>query len=262
MIYHVTKSKDGTKRSQNYWVVKANEIARKGRYGYTLQQLQILDYCISKIKPNDTGDGKYTMNIADYCRAAGIHCHSGGNYASLRKNIQALADKSFWLEKDGKLTLMRWLQKIVLEPKTGTIEYTFDPDILPYVANLQSNYTQMELPILLSFRSKYAKRLYEYLKSYYYRVGELQQPIVIQMTVQEFRSMMFVTGYKSFKELRRNVLEKAVNEINDYSDIMLECNIEAGGSDQSITHLIFTLKEPSSGNMILRSQARKYAREK
>ncbi len=244
-------------KSRNYWVIKGNEITRQGRYGYTLQQIKILDFCISKIRPYDPGDGIYTMTVTEYCKVAGINIDSGNNHAAVRRGLQALSDKSFWLPIGKKLVLTRWLQKVAIETESEIIEFQFDPDILPYVANLGSGYTQMELPILMSFNSKHGHRLYEFLKSFYYKVIQNFEPIQVEITLDKFREMMLIDGYTVFNDLRKRVIEVAVKEINEYSDMKLTYTTYPAGAGKKVEKLIFTVSEPAYLELNRRMKARR-----
>lgn len=64
-------------------------------------------------------------------------------------------------------------------------------------------------------RSKYAIRLYEILKSYAY-IGEYTT------TIADLREDLQIAGYTTYKDIRRRVLDPAVEEINEITDIFAD----------------------------------------
>lgn len=76
--------------SQNYLVVKSNDLIQKSRYNLTAQQQKVLLYLISKIQPDDTELKEYEFNIQEFCNVCGIDSTSGKNYDDLKKAISEL----------------------------------------------------------------------------------------------------------------------------------------------------------------------------
>ena len=69
---------------RDYSVIKSNEIIQRAKYDLTLQELKILSYCFSMIKPNDTIETTYTFSIVDFCKVAGIDYENGKNYKNVK----------------------------------------------------------------------------------------------------------------------------------------------------------------------------------
>lgn len=211
---------------QNYYVVKSNEIIQKSRFSMALQQYKLLLYIISKIKPNDEPGKKYTFTIGDYCRVCNIDDDSGKNYADLKAALKDLADKSMWMESpDGNQEiLLRWLNRIVINKYSGTVEVEFHPDMFPYLLDLQERYTQYKLECVLAMRSKYSVRLYELLKSYEH------METIINFSIVDLKKRIDCDKYPRFPDFRRYALDKAIEDINRYSDIQVKYRLTKEGS--------------------------------
>lgn len=202
---------------RNRQVRKANDLIQKSRFDLSLQQQKIVLYLISKISPYDSDFQTYSFNIKEFCEVCGIDCQSGKNYEALKDQIKKIADKSIWIKIPGqkKQTLIRWIAKPTICENSGTIDIKLDEDLKPYLLQLRQNYTQYELIYTLCFRSKYTIRLYELIKSIQYQ--ELQ-PYQREYDLEEFKTLLGAENYTAYHHFKERVLDKAVDEINGYSD--------------------------------------------
>ena len=158
---------ESLEEQRNHFVVKANDIIRKARYDLGLQELKILSYCFSLIKPTDGLDTLYTFSIVDFCKICGISYDSGRNYALIKDSLAGILSKCFWLmEPDGSEVSVHWLEKVRINRGSGKIAIRFDEDLKKYILGLFKNFTQYELMCVLPMKSQYSFRIYELLKSY------------------------------------------------------------------------------------------------
>ena len=209
-------------------VRKANELIQRARYKLSLQQQKIVLYLIAQISPFDAEFHTYELGIADFCRVCGIDNPGGKDYAELRSQIKAIADKSMWLRlEDGSGTaLVRWIESPVIRENAGVIELRLSEALRPYLLNLKSNFTQYDLIYTLHFKSKYSIRLYELVCSIHFReLDEYKR----RFSLDELRRLLDCETYTEYKNFRRFVLEKAIDEINDWSDKTLSyCPLKKG----------------------------------
>ena len=68
----MSKSREDIARQREEYVVLSNQLIRQGNYDLTAQQLKIILYIISKIRPNDDVYTWYTIRITDLCRCCGL----------------------------------------------------------------------------------------------------------------------------------------------------------------------------------------------
>lgn len=103
-----------------------------------------------------------------------------------------------------------------------------NPDIMPYLIDLKSNFTQYELSEIMSLNSKYSIILYKYLimnfnigEKYKYKVKNTTKKCVDSymnptITVDEFRMLTdTVNDYDMFYNLEQRVIKSAIDEINE-----------------------------------------------
>lgn len=198
---------------RSYLVVKSNEIIQKARNDLTLNELKLLSFIFSKIKPTDRENQEYTISIKEYCQVSGLDYKNGQNYLTIKKNIKAIRDKSFWLmDEKGNEVLVGWLGKARINKGSGKIIVRLDEDIQKYVIGLFDNYTQYELLSTLPMKSAYSFKVFELLKSYAFQKHHT-------FDIDELKRLLSATHYVNFKEFRKYVLEVATREINLYTDI-------------------------------------------
>ena len=216
-------------------VVKSNVLVRQARFELTATEQKIIVYLISKVKPKDDFFKHYEFRIVDFCDICGIN---KSNYKYITDVIKNLADKSFWLDfPDGSKRLCRWVSKAIIEPGEGIIQVRLDDDLQPYLLGLKKEFTKYALYNILAMNSAHSIRLYEILKSFenmgYYRVR-----------LDELRAALNIEGYKDFRDFRRDVLEKALKEINETSDIKVQ--YEKLRKGRKIDGLLFKIQSCTS----------------
>lgn len=229
------------KEMREFKVVKSNEIIQKARFSLSTKEQKILLYLISKIKPEDTDFNEIKFNISEFCKVCGIDERSGGNYTEIRNAIQTLADKSIWVVNEkGEYVLLRWLNEATVSPNAGNINLSFSEKMKPYLLNLSSHFTQYELLYTLALSGQYSLRLYEYFKSFQFKkytqisIADLR----IQLMVDEYvKGKLKINKYPRFSEFRRFVLDSAISEINEYTDINVSYTLSKTG--RSYTHITF-----------------------
>ena len=206
-------------QDRNYYVVKSNTLIQKSRFSLSLQEQRCLLYAISRIKFSDLPSTEYTFAIRDICNACGIDIDTHGDYYSrMKADLKSLRDKSIWIiNKEGKEETVSWFSKVIINKGTGTVSVKFDESIQEYLFLLQNKYTQYKLSTPLAFQSKYSIRLYELLLSYINKKHlEQGKEIEISLTPNELKERLDAY-YPKFYDFRRFVLDKAVEEINTYS---------------------------------------------
>lgn len=205
-------------KKRNYQITKSNQLIQKTRYTLSTQQQKVLLFIIQKIQPNDKEFQTYEISLQDYCKIAGIEPTNGKNYQNIRASLKALRDKSFWITLDnGKETPVSWLNKVWVDPDKSTIEIRLDEDLKPYLLQLKSFFVSYNFYYVLAMRSQYSIRLYELLKSY-----ENLSGMVFEL--KELRKLLNLDEGKMERwvDMKRFVIEKAIEEINLLTDLIVE----------------------------------------
>lgn len=204
--------KEKLENSQLQLVVKSNSLIQETRYELSTQEQKLIIYLVSLIKPKYEEFQEFSIDVKEVCNIMGITEHYQ-NYANLKSSLKTLADKSFWIATPEKEYLFRWLERLEIDKTQTKVLCRFDERLKPYLLKLRESFTAFNLCYVLALKSKYAIRLYELFHSYLYRKE-------FQLTLDEIRKMLKLEDkYAEYKELNRNVIKRAVDEINEYTDL-------------------------------------------
>ena len=239
------KKLDEIIKQQSYFVTKRNDLVQKSRYELTADQNRALLYLISKIKPDDTGTEVYEISLREFCQVCNIDPNSGHNIEYAQRAMQAIADKSVWVKRGHKEILLRWLNHVELNQLTRRFEVSFHEDILPYLYNLRTRYVQYSLENILTMESRYGMRLYELLKSYE-KLGR-----DVSFSVDELRQRLGAESYTRYSDFKRRVLDTAMKDINECSDIEASYTTTQGKNRTTET-VIFSIRQPDIAEMCAR----------
>ncbi len=227
-------------------VVKSNNMIQKTRFSLSVQEQKMILFLISKIQPNDTVFQEYTFTLRELCDIMGIS-YNGKNYRDFRNSIQSLADKSFWVDSEDGASLCRWIEKARVGHDL-TVTIRLDDDLKPYLLELYEHFTSYELEYILTMRSKYSIRMYELFKSY-------SNCGTFEISIVELKQLLLTPEYKAYKDFRVRVIDPAVREINQFTD--LEVFYAPRRTGRMISHLRFTVDTKSTKDKINSMMERK-----
>lgn len=214
------------------YVVKSNDLIQKSRFKLSLQQQKVVLYLCSMIKPEDEDFRKYTIPIREFCQMCSIDGVGGRQYKAIETTLEQLRQKSYIIRLNKNLsTSVSWVSKWYLDTSANvrSVIIQLDPDMKPYLLRLKSNYTKYEYAYTLRMTHKATPRLYELLKSYHY---DKLKPYDKSFDVDELRAILDATdkdSYKQFRYFRYVVLEPAIKEINEQTDISVSLTTRKQG---------------------------------
>lgn len=231
--------------TRNYPVVKSNYLIQKTRYDLSLAEQKLILHLIQLIEPKDDDFKTYYFSIRDYCKICGIDYDNGKNYKNIKHALKTLSDKSFWMEREnGREVLMRWIDKVEIDHRKGVIDIKLDKDLKPYLLQLKTFFTKYNYLYVMTMKSQYSIRLYELLKSY-----ENIQGIIYEVT--ELRKLLNLTDdvLPRWVDFKRFVIEQAVKEINQFTDIKIKYDPIKRG--RSVFEVAFHIKTKSDTDQVM-----------
>ena len=130
----------------------------------------------------------------------------------------------------------RWVDKIGYEEQSGLVYLRFTQEVVPLITRLEANFTKYELKQIAKLTSSYSIRLYELIIQW----RTAQETPVFELN--EFRNQLGLEkdSYIRMSDFKRNVLDFAVNQINQSTDITIEYEQHKRG--RVITGFSFTFK--------------------
>ena len=196
-------------------VIRAkSDFFRTARYGLTLQEHRIIYYAILKSQQEGAPFEPVTLAIRDFvdlCELKGQSYYS--KIRALTKKVTGRVVEVIYKDATGEHLLQAaWLSSITYNTREGTVTIKPNKELQPFFDG--KPFTETEYYFLIRFTSQYAERLYEVVKS-------LDHKLIIDFDVDDLRKRLAVppTQYPNFKDLRRRVLEPAIRDINEYTDI-------------------------------------------
>ena len=204
-------------------VFKANELVN-ARYKLSTNELKLVLWTVANIKPDDMDFWTYTVKVKDI----------DIDTKHLKAVSRSLVSKTFEVKQDDGWLLISWFSSIQYRASNGTIELSFDPKLKPYLLQLKEQFTAYTLASVLPMRSAYSIRLYELITQYLsigHRVFDLA----------ELRDILGVPASYRLQDLRRRVLDKAIDEIN--ASGMITASYELVKSGRSYSAVRFDMSK-------------------
>lgn len=117
----------------------------------------------------------------------------------------------------------------------GRISLEFDKDLVPHLLGLKEQFTSYRLKDVYRFGSVHTWRLYELLRQHK-GLGKRE------FDVDELKAKIGLAGlYERVGNLKARVIDPAIREINETSDIM--CEYEQGKRGRRITGFLFIIRD-------------------
>ena len=131
------------------------------------------------------------------------------------------------------VTVSRWVNEVTYVNDKGMVVMYLNRNVISMISRLEANFTQYLLEQVSEFKSKYSIRLYELLIKYR-DIGTSKK-----FEIAELRSKLGLEDneYKLNAVFKRDVLDKAVKEINDKADIQIK--YEQFKEGRKVSHILF-----------------------
>jgi plasmid replication initiation protein len=236
-------------------VYKSNALV-EAQYRLSVAEQRIMLACISQVRRDHpiTDNELYSVSAAEIAAMSGTSTKQA--YRELEKAALRLKRREVRLidEPNGqgrkrKVMLTGWVQTIIYIEEEGRVELRFTKDMLPYLTQLSTQFTKYALGDVAKMTSAHAIRLYELLCQWRTE-GKKEWPI-------EWLREAFQLGgkYPTIKDLKRRVIEPAVEQINELSPLWVKWDQRKTG--QHVSHLTFTFGEKTDSKKPKQAAANK-----
>jgi plasmid replication initiation protein len=221
-------------------VAKDNRLIQAS-YTLSLAEQRVILMCIAKIDSRKPLPSNYEFTIS----VDELHRESGITKANAARDLRAAVDKLYqqtiFLDPEDKFSEMRWLFKKAAFKSEGTIVLSFSPPLLPFLSELKERFTTYRLKDVSKFKSSYSLRFYEILAQWKCKT-ELKVDLVWLRGILQLGDK-----YPRVIDLKRYVIDPAVNDINEFSNISVGYTQVKSG--RVVTHLVFTYSFGISGEI-------------
>lgn len=233
------KAKAGKKiAKRKQGVIRAkSDFFRTARYGLTLQEHRIIYYAILKGQQDGTPFAPVTISIAEFkelCELKGKAYY--GIIREISKKLNTKIVEVAYKDAAGYHFMQApWLSSITYHAKSGTVTIELNPKIKPFFEG--KPFTETEFYFLIKFTSQYAERLYELIKA-------LSHKSIIDFDIADLRKRLGVGDkhYVNFAHLREYVLDPALRDINEFTDLEISMD-ERRGQYNKVEMVYFLVKK-------------------
>ena len=271
------REKDGIVVYENSRYSKSNFLI-SAKYRSSLLENKITAISLAKIQKNEYTEenGCITCHIPAAELKELLNGNDGSFYSQLEPVAQSMTSRSIGMSDPERGTFHYMAAITNADYENGVFTMRFNSDFKQYISNLKSNFTILELPVMLKFKSVYSFRLYELLtsKCYYPKgVKRIQDgTFKINFNLSELKLSMGVVNaeldavrrelnnkekpdydkavekspekrFNTWYEFRRRVLNVAVDEINDKTELYVEFEPAKGGRGGKVHGVTFYVKE-------------------
>lgn len=222
-------------------VVKDNALINAS-YNLDLVEQRLILLAIVEARESGKGinaNDPLTVHAESYINHFSVHRNTA--YQALKDACKDLFSRQFSYQEQrpkGVANITsRWVSQIAYIDNSATVELIFAPAIIPLVTRLEEQFTSYELKQVSGLSSAYAIRLYEVLIAWR---STGKTPII---ELSDFRQKLGVLEgeYSRFNNFKVRVLDPAIKQINEYTDITVKAEQYKKG--RSVSGFSFKFKQ-------------------
>ena len=224
-------------------VRKSNALINAG-YNFTTTEKRLVLMAIAQGKGNISD--LHEITALEFAEIYKIKPESA--YEALREAAKQLFERRFsWIEKtqkgNTKHIQSRWVSRVAYVDGEGVVEIRFSEDVLPLLTELKERFTAYDLKNIAHL-SYYSIRLYELLIAWR---STKKTPI---FKLENFREQLGILPdeYPRMTNFKQRVLDLAINQINEHSNITVKYKQHKKG--RKISGFSFTYKMKSKAKKI------------
>ncbi|WP_084242363.1 replication initiation protein [Planomicrobium okeanokoites] len=202
---------------KKYLVTQSNNlIEARHKNPLTAREQKIVLTMASMIEPNDKDFKDYRISVKEFSKMLGLKGQA--KYSDIKEISQNLLNKTIEIPRkdDGGFLLVNWISSAEYIEGSGVVELSFSPKLKPYMLQLKEHFTSYRLSNVLDLSSTHSIRLYELMKQWQHRSRW-------RCSVEDLKLQLGITKgtYERYSHFKPRVLVKAVDEVNEKTDISI-----------------------------------------
>ena len=225
-------------------IVKDNALINAS---YNLDLVEQRLILLAIIEARESGKGinandPLTVHAESYINQFGVHRNTA--YQALKDACDDLFARQFSyqsISEKGNIInhKSRWVSEVAYIDNEAVVRLIFAPAIVPLITKLEEQFTKYEIQQISNLTSAYAVRLYEILIAWR---STRKTPLI---TMHDFRKKIGVldTEYKRMYDFKKYVLNIALKQVNEHTDIIVKVEQHKTGSSISGFSFSFTQKK-------------------
>lgn len=201
-------------------IQKSNEISMaKLNHGLTLNQMQLLAFAIYSTQQN----GSTEFHKVDFERKFGIEKYQT---VHAKQDVQKVMSIMFSVEDLENNYFEYWNVFSSIKYKEGLFTFRWNEEFIPHILELKDKYITTDLTIASKFKSSFTWTLYDYIKGHYnFWYKNISKDGLLKLFGVENTK----TYTENTAQFKRAVLDRAIKEINQYTELDVTYDVEKEG---------------------------------
>lgn len=216
--------------------IRQHNAITTARYEMSACEMDIVFYLLSLLKKDDKPGSFYQVKVKELVQVTGRQW----NYQQFFEATSALRSREYVIEDNKRRLQVGLLASAEYLKGEGVIELEVSEKMRPYLIDLKRNFTSFRLQAAFNLSSKYAKRVYQ-------MASQWKDKPSITYTLHDFKVMLHLKDpegkepeqYTKVSMLQKFVLDVAVNQINQHTDLKLRYELlKKGRAFESVRFFI------------------------
>lgn len=215
--------KAGEKHLAEREMVSRSNVLIESKSSTSLFERKLLNIAIAKAYIED---GELIARVSTKDVKSYLHISGNSIYSRLKEVSKETLGHVVSIEDDEKENFIMFNVVNKCEYRDGVFTTRFTKEMKPHIYNLKKDYTRMSLDVLCSFKSLFTTRIYEILRTHYYRferenatVLTVPRPPKNPYSLPELKFTLNVVDANASRTVKRLVeqgrFEDALEEIKD-----------------------------------------------
>jgi plasmid replication initiation protein len=222
----------------NKVVNKSNNFVTS-HFNLSMTEYRILLYGISLVNPLDKKfPREFKINVKEFAEMFNVDA------SNLYRDIRETIDKQMFARyirvklEDGWVGKFHLVDFLKYNDRLGEIEIHFSTYSMQLLCDFKGNFTSYHLEQIALFKSAYSIRFYEF--AVMHMKANNGKPTQFFISIDELKRRFEIKDkYKMYNNLKQRVIEKAMTEINAFSNISLRyIEIKKGRSVDQIKLIV------------------------
>lgn len=256
MLKNIPKDIDFDWINNDEYIYKSNDLI-ESNYSLSVNEQRLIYlgakklkpiFVKSNVKPSDLTTyastqrfGNLKISLSEFRKEFGLK----GNYlySQLETAANELFNREIMYHTSNGYVKKRWVITSKYDKSTKCVSLTFHPDLILDLLIFKSRYSKLQHNATKKLTTGYAFRFYEILKSSVHLESR-------NMTLVEIKEKLGISldKYKVFTKLKRDVIDKSIDAINEYTDIQVDYEpIKVGRAIDSVT---FNIRIKENNEMV------------
>lgn len=233
----------------NNLIVKDNALINAS-YNLDLTEQRLILLAIMEARESGKGitaNDPLEIHADSYIHQFSVHRNAA--YKALKKACDDLFKRQFSYQTiNTKNNIQnhksRWVSEIIYVDNEAIVKIIFAPAVVPLITRLEQQFTKYDIQQISNLTSAYAIRLYELLISWR---STGKTPV---FSIEDFRGKLGVndTDYSIISDLKKRVLDIAIQQINQHTDILVKYDQHKNG--RNIVGFSFSFRQKGKKKII------------